>query len=106
MAEEDFWKDAEVVFTYTDEQAVEDGVLIPVLFGEISRITNTVMSDFERDGKVNADKFFKFMTEATKELESQQRIKYDWFYSVLIEGRRYYLVDNGSGFTLMKPEDY
>ena len=106
MAEEDFWDNAEVIDVYNDEQAVEDGVLIPVLFGEISRITNTVMSDFERDGKVNADKFFKFMTEATKELEGQQRIKYDWFYSVLIEGRRYYLVDNGSGFILMKPEDY
>ena len=105
MVKDDFWKDAEVIDVYTDEQAVEDGVLIPVKFGNISRITRAVFDDFDK-GCFNAPRFYKFMTEAAKELEGQQRIKYDWFYSVLIEGRRYYLVDNGSGFTLMKPEDY
>ena len=105
MVEDDFWKDAEIIDVYTDEQAVDDGVLIPVEFGNISRITRSVFDDFDEDS-LDAPGFHKFMAEAAKELESQQHIKYDWFYSVLIEGRRYYLVDNGSGFTLMKPEDY
>lgn len=103
---DDFWDDAEVISVYTDEQAVEDGVLIPVLFGEISRITNTVMSDFEINGKVNAEHFFSFMKKASAELEEQQKKRDDWFYSVTIEGSKYFLVDNGSGFTLMKPQDY
>ena len=102
---DDFWEDAEVISAYTDEQAVEDGVLIPVKFENITRITKTVFDDFDKGG-FDAPGFYKFMAEASKELESQQRIKYDWFYSVLIEGRRYFLVDNGNGFTLMKPEDY
>lgn len=106
MAEKDFWEDAEVISAYIDEQAVEDGVLIPVLFGEISRITNTVMSDFEINGKINADKFFRFMNTAKEQLKAQRKEKDDWFYSAIIEGRKYFLVDNGSGFTLMKPEDY
>ncbi len=103
---DDFWDDAEVISVYTDEQAVEDGVLIPVLFGEISRITNTVISDFEINGKVNADKFFKFMNTSKRELEARRKEKDDWLYSATIEDRKYFLVDNGSGFTLMKPQDY
>jgi type I site-specific restriction endonuclease len=103
---EDFWKDAEVISVYTDDQAVEDGVLIPVEFGEISRITNTVMSDFESNGKVDAEHFFSFMKKASAELEGQQKKRDDWFYSVVIEGRKYFLADNGEGFTLMRPEDY
>lgn len=103
---DDFWDDAEIISAYTDEEAVEDGTLIPVLFGEISRVTNTVISDFESNDKVNAEKFFEFMKTAKGQLESQRKEKDDWFYSATIEGRKYFLVDNGSGFTLMKPEDY
>ena len=103
---DDFWKDAKVIDVYTDEQAVDDGVLIPVEFGEISRVTRAVLDDFERDGRINADKFFKFMKTAKEQLEAQRKEKDDWFYSATIEGRKYFICENGNGFTLMKPEDY
>ena len=102
---DDFWSDAKVIDAYTDEQAVEDGVLIPVKFGNITRITRTVFGDFD-EGIFDAPEFNRFASEASEELEEQQRMKCDWFYSVFIEGKRYYFVDNGPGFTLMKPEDY
>jgi len=102
---DDFWKDADVVFTYTDEQAIEDGVIIPVKFGCIIRITRAVFDDFDKGG-FNASAFYSFMNEALKLLEEQKKVKEDWFYSASIQGRKYFFVENGSGFTLMKPEDY
>ena len=45
---DDFWDDAEIISAYTDEQAVEDGVLIPVKFENITRITRTVFDDFDK----------------------------------------------------------
>ena len=105
MTEDDFWKDAEVIYKYTDKQAIEDGVISPVKFEKITRITRAVFDDFDKGG-FNASGFYSFINEAVKELGRQQRRKDDWFYSVQIEGRKYFLVENGAGFTLMKPEDY
>lgn len=102
---DDFWEDAEIVYSYTDEQAIEDGVIIPVKFGSIIRITRAVFDDYDKGG-FNASAFFSFMNEADKVLEEQKKARKDWFYSALIQGRKYFFVENGSGFTLMKPEDY
>jgi len=102
---DDFWDDADVVFSYTDEEAVEDGVLIPVQFGGINRVTRTVMEDFKNADIFN-EEFASFMNKASEELEKQREIKNDWFYSAIIAGKEYFMCDNGSGFTLMKPEDY
>jgi len=102
---DDFWDDAEIVYSYTDEQAIKDGVIIPVKFGCIIRITRAVFDDFDKGG-FNASAFYSFMNEALKLLEEQKKAKEDWFYSALIQGRKYFFVENGSGFTLMKPEDY
>ena len=102
---DDFWKDEDVVFTYTDEEAVEDGVIIPVSFGSISRITRAVFDDFDK-GRFDDAGFDRFMNEAMKILEGKMKARKDWFYSGLIERRKYFFVENGSGFTLMKPEDY
>ena len=105
MANEDFWADAEVIYSYTDEQAINDGVIIPVKFGKIIRITRAVFDDFDKGG-FDASAFYSFMNEAVKELERRQKNKEDWFYSATIQKRKYFLVENGGGFTLMKPEDY
>jgi hypothetical protein len=102
---DDFWEDAEIIDVYTDEQAIEDGVIIPVKFGSITRITRAVFDDFDKGG-FDAPRFYSFMNEAVKILEGQMKAKKDWFYSAVIEQQKYFFVENGSGFTLMKPEDY
>ncbi len=103
---DDFWDDAEIIDVYTDEQAIEDGVIVPVFFGLINRITNNLLSDFIKDEKLDEERFGKFMNAVVQEFESQRKIKVDWFYKITIEGNSYFIAENGKGFTLMKPEDY
>ena len=35
----DFWKDADVIFTYTRAQAIEDGVLVDGTIGDLAEVT-------------------------------------------------------------------
>ncbi len=104
---DDFWEDAEVVFKYTDTDAVEDGVLMPVSFGAINLVTDGIVNNFSMQGFFDIEKFNSFMTEAARKLSEQQKEKADWFYSVVIEEKKYFIAQNGSnGFTLMLPEEY
>ena len=104
---DDFWKDSEIVFKYTDTDAVEDGVLMPVSFGAINLVTVGIVNKFTRQSFFDIEEFNSFMTEAARKLSEQQKKKADWFYSVVIEDRKYFIAQNGSnGFTLMLPEEY
>lgn len=104
---DDFWDDADVVFTYTDEQAVEDGVLMPVSFGAINLITDGIIHLFSKKGIFSIDEFNRFMSEAARKLSELQKNKYDWFYSIEMDSKKYFIAENGSkGYTLMLPEEY
>ena len=97
----------DIIFTYTDEQAVEDGILMPVSFGAINLVTDGIVYLFSKKGIFSIDEFNRFMSEAARKLEEQQKLKEDWFYSILIDSKKYFIAMNGSnGFTLMKPEEY
>lgn len=107
MSEKDFWKDSDIVFRYTDKQAVDDGVLMPVSFGEINLVTDGIVEMFSTKGIFEIDKFNRFMNQAAKKLDEQRKRKSDWFYSIQIDKEKYFIAENGSnGFTLMKPEEY
>src|SRR5436309_10014128 len=41
-------QEPEVIFTYTDAQAVEDGVLVAVPFAPVNRVTRAVFDHFAR----------------------------------------------------------
>ena len=102
---DDFWKDAEVISVYTDEQAVEDGVLIPVEFGDITRITRSVLEDFKGENAV--EEFLAFINEVLrKSKENARKNPDDYFQSIELADRKYFICHNGKGFTLMKPQDY
>ena len=104
---DDFWKDADIVYTYTDEQAIDDGIIFPVSFGIINRVTGTVLDEFAVNGECELAKFNVFMDKAIKEFDFLRQKKDDWFYELNIDDRKYFIVENGSSyFTLMKPEDY
>lgn len=104
---DDFWEDAEVISVYTDEQAIDDGILMPVSFGEINLVTDGIVQMFSNKGIFSIDEFNRFMNEAAKKLDEQRKRKSDWFYSIQIDKDNYFIAENGSnGFTLMKPEEY
>jgi hypothetical protein len=106
MADELFTEE-DLIYTYTDEQAVEDGVLMPVSFGEINLVTDGIVHLFSEKGIFSIEEFNRFMNEAAGKLSEQRKKKSDWFYSIQIDSRNYFIAENGSnGFTLMKPEEY
>ncbi len=102
---DNFWDDAEIISVYTDEQAIEDGVLIPVGFGDITRITRTILDDFKGENAV--EEFLAFINEVLRKSgEEARKNPDDYFQSIELAGRKYFICHNGNGFTLMKPEDY
>ncbi len=102
-----FWQESDIVFKYTDADAVADGVLMPVSFGEINLVTDGIVFQFGSQESFELEKFNAFLTEAARQLAEQRKKKDDWFYEAAIEGKKYFIAENGSdGFTLMLPEEY
>ena len=108
MTDDNFWKKEDIIFSYTDNEAIEDGILVAVRYGEICFVTANALSDFEKIpedvGGLIIDKFLK---DAAKTLEAKRRKKDDWFYEITVWKKKYFVALNGKNlFTLMKPEDY
>lgn len=104
---DELFTEEDIVFTYTDEQAVEDGILMPVSFGAINLVTDGIIHLFDKGKEFSIEEFNRFVSEAARKLSEQQEKKSDWFYSVVIENKKYFIAQNGSnGFTLMLPEEY
>ena len=97
----------DIIFKYTDEDGIADGILMPVSFGSINIVTDGIIHLFSGHGMLEIERFNSFMTKAAGLLFEQQKLKEDWFYSVEIEGKKYFIAMNGSnGFTMMLPEEY
>lgn len=42
-----------------------------------------------------------------KEFDRQAKATDDWFYTIRVEGKKFFVVDNGElGYTAMRPEEY
>jgi hypothetical protein len=108
MTDNNFWKDEDVIFSYTDDEAVEDGILVPVKYGEICFVTNSIIGDFEKiPEEIRSLIINKFLTDAMKTFEAKRKKKDDWFYEITVWKKKYFVAMNGKSlFTLMKPEDY
>ena len=108
MTDDSFWKEEDIVFKYTDEEAVEDGILVAVRYGEICFVTTNALSDFEKiPEEVRGSIIDKFLKDAAKTLEAKRKKKDYWFYEMMVWKKKYFAALNGKNlFTLMKPEDY
>lgn len=108
MTDDSLFKEEDIVFRYTDDEAVEDGVLVPVRYGEICFVTASVLSDFEEiPAQIRDLMIDKFLTDAMKTFEAKRKKEEDWFYEVTVWKKKYFVALNGrSLYTLMKPEDY
>lgn len=101
----------EVISTYTDAQAVEDGVLVDVtplalprtMFGgrRVTRVTRTIWTLANDPEFVDqAERVLTPMVEAALRAYDRGWYVGDW------NGQRLWLIPNGGGYTLMVPEDY
>lgn len=108
MTDDNFWKEEDIIVSYTDDEAVEDGVLVPVRYGEICFVTGSIIGDFEKiPEEIRHLIIDKFLRDAMKTFEAERKKKEDWFYEVTVWKKKYFVALNGRNlFTLMKPEDY
>ena len=99
-----------IIYEYTDAQAIDDGVLAEVSCGAVNRVTSAVIYHFARrmedlpEGEVRFD-----MTPLMATIRAVREVTPDedgWRKSTY-EGKELWLVPNEvQGLTLMFPEDY
>ena len=103
--------DANVIYSYTDRQAVEDGVLVPVDGeGQVNRVTRAVFDHFtESMGSsahtgpvINITPLTRVIRKVLRELPDE-----DGWRKLTYQGKELWLVPNEvRGLTLMFPDDY
>jgi hypothetical protein len=100
-----------VIFAYTDEMAVADGVLVPFSgSGRVNRITQAVYLEFTDligqtplTGKITDVTRLRAAIDAALAVVPDR----DGWRTLTFSGKRLWLVPNEvGGFTLMFPEDY
>lgn len=100
-----------IIDIYTDEQAIEDGYLIPFPHHKGWCCTRAVWEELpEEDGEGKIRHLGALVLDASFEVQRVLKINPDeWLISSgpYVEESGYWLARNGlGGFTIMKPEDY
>jgi hypothetical protein len=99
------WHGAEIIHSYSDADALDDGVLVALPFGGLgARATAAVVAD-------HAPKIGGVLQDFTKIRALWDQLKAvapdDGWHVAVIEGQTFWLIPNEvGGLTLMYPEDY
>lgn len=106
----EFWKDDDVIYQYTAEQAIDDGVLTELFkhrWGQLSggkpiRATTTVTSAFSEAALIEVwNDYVKWVQEVAPTLSEEDRM-----FTTTMNGQTIWLIDDGASLTMMFPEDY
>jgi len=104
----------EIISSYTDQDGVRDGQLVPVseLYVEndrVSLITKGVLAKFSENDALFRERMQNLISAAeTLIRDRESRNRKDWFYTLDCGGTRYFLAENNTvgRYTLMLPEEY
>jgi hypothetical protein len=102
--------DANVIFAYTLEQAIEDGVLVEIFknrWGQLSGgkpivATSHLFNEVSPAGLLeiwNEYVYWRKHTEPT--LPEEERL-----FTTTVNSQKVWVIEDGAAFTLMYPEDY
>lgn len=94
----------EVIYAYTREQAIEDGVLVPV--GMAGNQSVVFTSNLFADGYEDKDKRIALVNRGLEMLRQPNPEDSEHMKLRVIEKDKIWVIWNGEGFTFMKPEDY
>src|SRR5436190_2092038 len=100
----------EIIYAYTDEQAVEDGVLVPVSEGKVNRVTRAVFDHFTES--IGSTPMTGPVTNIGPLLEAIRTVLQvppdeDGWRKLTWRGKELWLLPNElGGLTLMFPDDY
>jgi len=100
----------DVVFSYTDAEALEDGVLVAVARGPVNRVTRAVFDHFTASmGSTPATGPVTDVTRLMQAINLMLKIEAEGngWRTGTFEGKALWLIPNEvGGLTLMFPEDY
>ena len=100
-----------IISSYSDDQAIDDGVLVPLFFSKVNRVTRPVFDYFVKSPEENVT-FIEMIFKITPlrdavEAISKVRPDGDGWRKLNYQGKELWLVPNEvGGFTLMFPDDY
>jgi hypothetical protein len=105
--------DSNVIYSYTDQQAVEDGVLVPLIgFGKVNRVTRAVFAHLtgitpeEKASLIELALKLKPLRDAVREILRVSPDEDGW-RKLTWQGKELWLVPKEvRGLTLMFPDDY
>ena len=104
MTEQNKKEDFELVHVYTQEQAIEDGVLAHVGYCGNQKVIFT--SNLFAEGYEDEDKRRALVMRGLEMLKEPDPEDTDYMKLRVIEKGSIWVIWNAEGFTFMKPEDY
>jgi type I site-specific restriction endonuclease len=95
-----------VVSIYTQEQAIEDGILVHV--GQLTTGQKVVFTSnlFETGGYKDQDKRTNLVQKGISLLQHPDPEDTDYMKLRVIEKNQIWVIADGNGLTFMRPEDY
>lgn len=93
-----------VIYRYTAEDAVRDGVFVHV--GNVGREEVYITSNLFAEGYEDEQKRIDLVTKGLDLLRKPDPEDTDDMWLRVIEKNKIWVVRNGEGYTFMKPEDY
>lgn len=104
------WDDTEVISSYTWEQGVEDGSPVEVFKNRWPELTHgkPLLATIALHSAVNLAALREIWNEYVewKQAGMPTRSEVDRFFSTTMNGKKVWVIDNGSAFIMMYPEDY
>ena len=101
---DNFWKDAEVISTYTLEQAIEDGVLVRV--GLCGKYPVIFTSNLFSEGYEDKGKRMTLVNKGLEMLKVPDPEDTEYMRLRVIEKDKIWVIADGQAITFMKPSDY
>jgi len=101
--------DWEIVSTYTMEQAVSDGILVKVgwcISGKAKTPVVFTSNLFYSGGYQDADQRLKLITRGLESLKKPDKEDDGYRKLRVLEKKEIWVIEDGTGITFMKPEDY
>lgn len=104
--------DMPIVYKYTDEDGIEDGILVrlwtlginskKIDIATIGVIELFKISEGENGAQYDLTKLQKLIAYS----EGTMATKKDWFYSIVWGGKKFFVAQNETGYTIMLPSEY